>query len=122
MVDYPQREWEPELTIEEKTNTTTNGKGEKNGHFKNRCDITLDCLPSMVTYSYDGAGNRLTMSDDWQTTSYSYNAANQMVQAGTAIFSYDANGKHGMGSGLESCIRMATPPPFSMMASTSSRR
>ena len=91
-VDYPQREWEPELTDEEKNNGTLNGKDNKKGHFKNICDETTDCLPSAVRYAYDPAGNRISHTDDWQTVEYQYNSANQMLQAGTAQFSYDENG------------------------------
>lgn len=91
-VDYPHREWEPELTEEEKNNGTLNGKGNKKGHFKNICDETTDCLPSAVSYVYDPVGNRLSQTDDWQTVEYQYNEANQMLQAGTAQFSYDENG------------------------------
>lgn len=92
LVDYPHREWEPELTDEENNNGTLNGKGNKKGHFKNICDETTDCLPSAVSYVYDPAGNRISHTDDWQTVKYQYNSANQMLQAGTAQFSYDENG------------------------------
>ena len=91
-VDYPLREWEPELTEEEKNNGTLNGKGNKKGHFKNICDETTDCLPSAVSYVYDSVGNRVSHTNDWQTVEYQYNSANQMLQAGTVEFRYDENG------------------------------
>lgn len=54
-----------------------------------------------VTYTYDKAGNRLTMTEDGVTTSYTYNSLNQLLSARSAdgdtvrsdiSYSYDANG------------------------------
>ena len=54
-----------------------------------------------VTYTYDKAGNRLTMREDGVTTSYTYNSLNQLLSARSAdgdtvrsdiSYSYDANG------------------------------
>jgi RHS repeat-associated protein len=47
---------------------------------------------SNFTYSYD-SGNRLTVETlNGSTTSYQYDADNQLTQSGTATFGYDANG------------------------------
>jgi len=44
-----------------------------------------------VHYIYDAAGNRTEVAGA-QTVRYTYDAANQLLQAGEAAFSYDANG------------------------------
>jgi RHS repeat-associated protein len=44
------------------------------------------------SYTYDGAGNRLTATHNGTTTSSTYNAANQLTQAGGTTFAYDAAG------------------------------
>ena len=88
-VDYPR---DVETNTQNKNNGSSKGKGKKKGHFKNTCDETTDCLPSAVSCIYDPVGNRMSKTDDWQTVEYQYNAANQMLQAGTAQFTYDENG------------------------------
>lgn len=55
-----------------------------------------------TSYTYDPAGNRLSMTTDRdtgsgpqpdpETTNYSYDAANRMLSAGSMSFTYDANG------------------------------
>jgi RHS repeat-associated protein len=47
---------------------------------------------SETAFSYDAVGNRLSMVVDGMTTSYSYNALDQMLSAGTTAFTYDARG------------------------------
>lgn len=44
------------------------------------------------SYTYDGNGNRLSQTVNGSSTSYSYNSANQLTQAGSTTYSYDANG------------------------------
>ncbi len=46
----------------------------------------------ITSYSYDGVGNRVSMTSAAGTTAYSYDAADHMLKAGTAVFSYDGNG------------------------------
>jgi YD repeat-containing protein len=43
-------------------------------------------------YTYDAAGNRLSATMDGNTTSYVYDEANRLVQAGDTQFEYDENG------------------------------
>lgn len=43
-------------------------------------------------YTYDPAGNRTAQDVNGVQTSYAYNAANQLAQAGSTTYSYDANG------------------------------
>jgi RHS repeat-associated protein len=46
-----------------------------------------------TSYTYDAVGNRLTKAVDGQTVqSYQYNAANQLVTAAGASYTFDANG------------------------------
>jgi RHS repeat-associated protein len=44
------------------------------------------------SYTYDGAGNRLTATHNGTTTTASHNAANQVTQKGNTTYSYDAAG------------------------------
>lgn len=45
-----------------------------------------------IRWSYDGVGNRLTEARSTGTTSYTYNAADELTQAGASNYSYDQNG------------------------------
>ncbi|HZG76703.1 MAG TPA: RHS repeat-associated core domain-containing protein [Paenibacillus sp.] len=45
-----------------------------------------------VEYSYDAVGNRVSMTTEAGTTHYSYNAGDQLIQAGETRYGYDANG------------------------------
>lgn len=49
----------------------------------------LSNLYQTVTYTYDGAGNRLTMTSDGILTEYNYNESNQLLQVGDKSFTYD---------------------------------
>jgi RHS repeat-associated protein len=62
--------------------------------------LTEDCLQSscpggsdpFIRFTYDGVGNRLTEVRPPGTTSYSYNADDELTSAGGTSYSYDANG------------------------------
>jgi RHS repeat-associated protein len=43
-------------------------------------------------YTYDPAGNRTSQDANGTQTTYSYNGANELTQAGSTTYSYDANG------------------------------
>ncbi|MBU4262773.1 MAG: hypothetical protein KKC76_13030 [Proteobacteria bacterium] len=43
-------------------------------------------------YGYDGAGNRVSLTNDEQTVTYSYDADNRLLAAGEVTYSYDNNG------------------------------
>jgi YD repeat-containing protein len=43
-------------------------------------------------FTYDAAGNRLTWNDGFGTTTYTYDAADRLAQAGTTTYTYNANG------------------------------
>lgn len=45
-----------------------------------------------IRYTYDGAGNRLTVDDNGTLTSYTPNAANQYTAVGDAVLVYDQDG------------------------------
>ena len=47
---------------------------------------------SDTSYAYDPAGNRSSMTVNGRTTNYQYNLLDQLVQAGTAHYTYDARG------------------------------
>lgn len=49
-------------------------------------------VTSRLSYSYDQVGNRLSMATNGQTTDYSYNASDQVVNAGSKQYSYDRRG------------------------------
>ena len=44
------------------------------------------------SYTYDPVGNLLSRTEDGTTTSMSYNAADELTQAGSTTYTYDANG------------------------------
>ncbi len=45
-----------------------------------------------VSYNYDNAGNRSSMTVGAITTTYGYDAANKLLTAGTVSYTYDGNG------------------------------
>jgi RHS repeat-associated protein len=45
-----------------------------------------------IRWTYDGVRNRLTEARPTATTSYTYNAADEMTQAGSTNYTYDQNG------------------------------
>jgi len=47
---------------------------------------------SRTRFTYDGAGNRISMETDGNAIAYTTNALNQYTHAGPATFTYDANG------------------------------
>jgi RHS repeat-associated protein len=54
-----------------------------------RADLTVS---SDTSYTYDGVGNRLTMTANGATTNYQYNALDQLTSAGSAQYTYDGRG------------------------------
>ncbi len=76
------------LTMTTLEGTTTYGYDAKG-------QLTSLGLPGgrMITYQYDGAGNRIAVNDSGgDTTNYTTNNMNQYTAAGSAQFTYDANG------------------------------
>ena len=75
------------------TDTTTYG-------YDNRDRLTSVCFQAscpggtdpFIRWTYDPVGNRLTEERPSGTTNYTYNAADQMTQAGSTSYSYDDNG------------------------------
>ncbi len=59
-----------------------------------RGSYTDDTAQTDVSYAYDLAQNRTSMTNNLtsSTTNYTYNAMNQMLTAGNMSFAYDANG------------------------------
>ena len=45
-----------------------------------------------ITYQYDGAGNRISVTDDGVTTNYTTNNLNQYSTVGDATYTYDTDG------------------------------
>lgn len=45
-----------------------------------------------IRWSYDGVGNRLSETRSTGTTSYTYNAADELLSAGATSYTYDQNG------------------------------
>lgn len=46
-----------------------------------------------IQYTFDGVGNRLSLTkDNHETIHYTYNEANQLLQAGDTSYAYDDNG------------------------------
>ncbi len=45
-----------------------------------------------ITYQYDAAGNRVSVTDNGATTSYATNSLNQYTAVSTTTFAYDADG------------------------------
>lgn len=57
--------------------------------FQTMCASAAD---PFVRWTYDKVGNRLTEDRPGATTSYAYNALDQITQSGPVAYSYDANG------------------------------
>ncbi len=61
---------------------------------------TTDCPEgsAVVTYGYDEVGNRATMAKNGKTTTYAYDAADELTQATTGlirqVYTYDADGNY----------------------------
>jgi len=62
--------------------------------YDNIYQLTSAAYPdrSAVSYSYDPAGNRSSMTIGSTTTNYSYDGANKLLTAGTVSYTYDGNG------------------------------
>ena len=68
--------------------------------YDNRDRLTEACFQTScpggsdpyIRWTYDPVGNRLTETRPSGTTSYTYNAADQLTQAGSTNYSYDTNG------------------------------
>jgi RHS repeat-associated protein len=45
-----------------------------------------------LSFTYDAVGNRLTLNDNGVTTTYSYNASDQLTSDGLSTYVYDSNG------------------------------
>ena len=45
-----------------------------------------------LTFTYDSVGNRLTASDQYSTTTYTYDDANRLASVNGVQYAYDANG------------------------------
>lgn len=52
-----------------------------------------------IRWTYDSVGNRLTEARPGETTSYTYDAADELTQAGTTNYSYDQNGNETQAGG-----------------------
>ena len=51
-----------------------------------------DGSSSVISYTYDRVGNRLTKTEDGVTTAYTYDANNRLIQEDDIIYHYDDNG------------------------------
>src|SRR5205814_1340075 len=52
--------------------------------------VTVDT--SVTSFTYDAVGNRLKLTAPSTSISYSYDAADRLLSAGSTTFAYDANG------------------------------
>ena len=55
--------------------------------------ISEDNLLGTTNYSHGAGGNRTALDRDGKSVTYSYDAADQLVQAGTVKYVYDADGR-----------------------------
>ena len=51
-----------------------------------------DGSTSVISYTYDKVGNRLTKTEDGVTTTYMYDANNRLIQEDDIVYRYDDNG------------------------------
>ena len=51
-----------------------------------------DFAGRVTSYTYDANGNRVTKTTPWASVTYSYNALDQLTQAGNKTLSFDPNG------------------------------
>jgi RHS repeat-associated protein len=73
---------------------TTSANGVNNYGYDGLYRLTSWTPPSgqATTWTYDPVGNRNKMVSSAGTTNYSYDAADELLSAGTTTFSYDGNG------------------------------
>ena len=69
-------------SLNELVSVRREGEGDKEGPDKG----------DPIRFTYDEVGNRQTMTDDDKTLRYAYDAADRLLSAGLATFTYDANG------------------------------
>ncbi len=80
--------------------SVTNLSGVENYGYDNRDRLTSVCYQAscpggsdpFIRWTYDSVGNRLTEARATGTTSYTYDAADELTQAGSTSYSYDSNG------------------------------
>lgn len=60
--------------------------------------VTKGGTTKTTSYSYDPAGNRISMTENGSTTTYEYNGLNQLKKktdtTGTTFYTYDSRGNH----------------------------
>jgi RHS repeat-associated protein len=80
--------------------SVTDLSGVETYGYDNRDRLTSVCYQAscpggsdpFIRWTYDGVGNRLTEARPTGTTNYSYDAADELTQAGSSTYTYDANG------------------------------
>jgi YD repeat-containing protein len=55
-------------------------------------EVRTGATPYENHFTFDAAGNRLTWNDGFGTTTYTYDAADRLTQAGNTTYTYNANG------------------------------
>jgi len=75
-------------------NSVTTLEGKTTYGYDASSQLTSVTLPNgrKIEYSYDGAGNRISVKDNGVTTAYSTNNLNQYNQVGTNNYTYDQDG------------------------------
>ena len=75
------------------TRTTPGGSLVTSYTYDDLDRLTSDIYPRYgTTYEYDAVGNRTRLVSALGTIDYDYDAADQLLSAGTTTFTYDANG------------------------------